>query len=133
MPHFVASLPIHPALLIAGVAALILLGIVIRYRIALTTDFPLRAAHRKAMRGIVFRLRADENDPEIIEDHIIPLLRSHFKLGEEATPEEIVDHIKAEHPHLAAEVKAHARAKARGKEFRPNPQSLANHLSRIPF
>jgi hypothetical protein len=128
-----ASLPIHPILLVAAVVAIVLLGIVIRYRVYLTTSYPLRAAHRKAMRQIVFRLRADEDDPEIIEDHIIPLLRSHFKLADNASAEEIATHIKGEHPHLAADITAHAKSRARGKTFRPNPQSLANHLSRIPF
>jgi hypothetical protein len=128
-----AALPIHPLLLIVASGVIAILGVVFRYHVALTTDYPLRAKHRKAMRDIVFRLRADDDDPEIIEDHIIPLLRSHFQLGEDASPEDIADHIKAEHPHLAADVKAHAKAKARGTQLRPDPQSLANHLSRIPF
>jgi len=92
---------------------------------------PEKDARKKQFAELLVQLKKDTAPADLVDQGVLPFLRSHFELPTGSTTREIADRLKEQHSELAELLIQHSESSFGSNKVEINLKTLAGHLTKI--
>jgi len=94
---------------------------------------PERDARKVEFDALLSQLQNSDASLDLIDEKVLPFLRSQLELPTGATTGEVAGSLNSEHPELANLLKKHSESSFSAQKFEIDLKTLATHLAKITF